>query len=149
MIALLLITSTGILSAQTKPWKKGILVDEFVYDSAPFPEAHSATIAETPAGLVSAFFGGTKERNPDVCIYVSRHENGKWTAPQNVANGIMPDKRYPTWNPVLFQIPNGDLMLFYKIGASPGTWKGYLRTSKDYGKPGLMRKLCLKDTSAR
>ena len=134
MIALLLITSTGILSAQTKPWKKGVLVDEFVYETAPFPEAHAATIAETPAGIVAAFFGGTKERNPDVCIYVSRHENGKWTAPQNVANGIMPDKRYPTWNPVLYQIPNGDLMLFYKIGASPGTWKGYLRTSKDNGK---------------
>jgi len=133
LVAFLLITSTGVLSAQSQPWKKGVLIDEFIYDSAPFPEAHSATIVETPAGLVSAFFGGTKERNPDVCIYVSRHENGKWTAPQNVADGIMPDKRYPTWNPVLYQIPNGELMLFYKIGASPGTWHGWLRTSKDNG----------------
>jgi predicted neuraminidase len=124
---------TGSAIAQTKPWKHGILVDEFVYETAPFPQAHSATIVETPTGLVASFFGGTKERNPDVCIWVVRHVNGKWTAPQNVANGIMPDKRYPTWNPVLYQIPNGDLMLFYKIGASPGTWKGYLRTSKDGG----------------
>lgn len=124
----------GGVAAQDKPWKKGILVDEFIYETAPFPQAHAATIVETPTGLVSAFFGGTKERNPDVCIYVSRHENGKWTAPQNVADGVMPDKRYPTWNPVLFQVPGGDLLLFYKIGASPSTWKGWVRTSKDGGK---------------
>lgn len=133
LIAIQLIVLSGISAAQGQPWKKGILVDEFVYETAPFPQSHSATIAETPAGLVTAFFGGTKERNPDVCIYVSRHVAGKWTVPQNVADGIMPDKRYPTWNPVLYQIPNGELMLFYKIGASPGTWHGWLRTSKDNG----------------
>lgn len=136
-ILLLLLIATGasaFVLAQDKAWKKGILVDEFIYESAPFPQAHSATIVETPTGLVSAFFGGTKERNPDVCIYVSRHENGKWTAPQNVADGVMPDKRYPTWNPVLYQIPGGDLLLFYKIGASPSTWHGWMRSSKDGGK---------------
>ncbi len=132
-VAFLFILGAGTVSAQTKPWKKGILVDEFVYESAPFPQAHSATIAETPAGLVTAFFGGTKERNPDVCIWVSRMVNGKWTAPQNVADGVMPDKRYPTWNPVLFQVPNGELLLFYKIGPSPSTWKGWMRSSKDNG----------------
>jgi len=133
LATLLLFSGSTFVNAQTKPWKKGILVDEFLYENAPFPQSHSATIVETPAGIVTAFFGGTKERNPDVCIYVCRMENGKWTKPQNVANGIMPDKRYPTWNPVLFQIPGGELMLFYKIGASPGTWQGWLRTSKDNG----------------
>jgi predicted neuraminidase len=135
VLAALLFTSItgGSVSAQDKPWKKGILVDEFIYETAPFPQSHSATIAETPKGLVAAFFGGTKERNPDVCIYVCRNENGKWTAPQNVADGVMPDKRYPTWNPVLYQVPNGELLLFYKIGASPGTWKGWMRTTKDHG----------------
>ena len=33
-------------------WRKGIVESEFVYDEAPFRECHSATIAETPAGLV-------------------------------------------------------------------------------------------------
>lgn len=135
LIATLLLCLAAVsASPQEKPWKKGILVDEFLYDTAPFPESHAATIAETPAGLVAAFFGGTKERNPDVCIWVCRYENGKWTAPQNVADGVMPDKRYPTWNPVLYQVPGGDLYLFYKIGASPSTWKGWLKTSKDNGK---------------
>lgn len=135
LIVLLFLIIGGAVSAsaQDKPWKKGILVDEFIYETAPFPESHAATIAETPKGLVAAFFGGTKERNPDVCIWVSRHENGKWTAPQNVADGVMPDKRYPTWNPVLYQVPGGDLLLFYKIGPSPSTWKGWLKTSKDNG----------------
>ncbi|KAA8486286.1 putative neuraminidase [Arcticibacter tournemirensis] len=136
LIALSLVATSlaGSVAAQDKPWKKGILVDEFIYESAPFPQAHAATIAETPTGLVAAFFGGTKERNPDVCIYVSRRENGKWTAPQNVADGVMPDKRYPTWNPVLYQVPGGELYLFYKIGPSPSTWKGWARISKDDGK---------------
>jgi predicted neuraminidase len=119
--------------AQSGKWKAGIIKDEFIYEKAPFPESHAATIAETPAGLVAAFFGGTKERNPDVCIWVCRMVNGQWTPPQNVANGIMPDKRYPTWNPVLYQVPNGELLLFYKIGASPSTWQGWLKTSKDNG----------------
>ncbi len=120
--------------AQTNPWRKGILVDEFLYEKASFPECHASTIAQTKTGLVAAFFGGTKERNPDVCIWVCRQVNGKWTAPQNVADGIQNDTlRYPCWNPVLYQVPNGQLILFYKIGPSPGTWKGFMKTSADGG----------------
>ena len=99
--------------AAQKPWKQGILVDEFIYDTASYPECHASTIAETPAGLVAAWFGGTKERNPDVEIWVSRMENNKWTKGVSVANGIVNDKlRYPCWNPVLFQVPGGHLLLF-------------------------------------
>jgi predicted neuraminidase len=132
----LLFCAGGISQAQTitNPWRSGIITDEFVYEKAPYKECHSATIAETPKGLVASWFGGTKERNPDVCIWVSRKVNGKWTEGINVANGIQNDTlRYPCWNPVLYQIPKGDLMLFYKIGPSPSTWKGYLKTSKDGG----------------
>ncbi|HEY4061077.1 MAG TPA: sialidase family protein [Puia sp.] len=108
----------------------------FIYEKAPFPECHAATIAETPKGLVAAFFGGTKERNPDVCIYVSRKDQGTtvWTAPANVANGIQNDTlRYACWNPVLYQVPAGDLLLFYKVGPSPARWKGWMIRSKDGG----------------
>ena len=68
---------------------KAVLKDEFLYEEASFPECHGATIAETPKGdLVAAFFGGTKERNPDCCIWVCRKEKGSdaWTAPQMVAD---------------------------------------------------------------
>jgi predicted neuraminidase len=120
--------------AQSRPWKKGIVTEEFIFDKASFPESHAATIEETPKGLVAAWFGGTKERNPDVEIRLSRRVNGKWTTPVSVANGIQNDTlRYPTWNPVLYQVPNGDLLLFYKVGPSPSTWKGWMKTSKDAG----------------
>ncbi len=116
-------------------FKKGILSEEFIYDSAEFPSCHAATIAETPAGLVVAFFGGSYERNPNVCIYVSRKEKGKWTVPEKAADGIINDTlRYPTWNPVLFQVPGRELMLFYKVGRSPSTWRGMLIRSADHGK---------------
>ena len=132
---ILIISLLTINISVAQKWKSGLLLDEFVVENPPFPESHAATIVETPKGLVSAWFGGTKERNPDVCIWVSRQENGKWLAPQNIANGVLNDTlRYACWNPVLYQIPNGDLMLFYKIGPSPAKWKGWLKTSSDNGK---------------
>ena len=135
MISILLLTFFFSDMQAQNPWKKGILVDEFIYDTAPFPECHAATIAETPKGLVVAFFGGTKERNPDVEIWVCSLENGHWTKPVSVANGIMNDTlRYPTWNPVLYQVPGGNLILFYKIGPSPSAWKGWMKTSSDNGR---------------
>src|SRR5271168_2728039 len=58
-----------------------VIKSEFIFQIAPFPSCHASTIAETKSGLVAAWFGGTAERNPDVCIYVSRMENGHWTPP--------------------------------------------------------------------
>ena len=115
MRKVLLIVMIGFLmfdlQAQTPKWKKGILVDEFIYDKAPFPECHSATIVETPAGLVTSFFGGTKEANPDVEIWISRLVNNKWTAPVSVADGRIDGTRKACYNPVLFQIPGGRFVI--------------------------------------
>jgi predicted neuraminidase len=112
-----------------------IVSAEFIFEQAPFPSAHASTIVDTPGGLVASWFGGTAERNPDVGIWVSRFEGGRWTVPVEVANGVQPDKtRHPTWNPVLFQMPNGPLFLFYKVGPSPKDWWGLVRTSSDGGR---------------
>jgi len=112
----------------------GVIRREFIYETAPFPECHASTIVETPGGLVTAWFGGTAEKNRDVGIWVSRRVNGKWTAPVEAANGVIDAlKRYPTWNPVLYQLPDGPLMLFYKVGPSPSTWWGEVKRSKDNG----------------
>jgi predicted neuraminidase len=52
-----------------------------------------------------------------------------------VANGVQPDgTRLPCWNPVLFQPKSGPLTLFYKVGPSPETWWGVVRTSEDGGR---------------
>ncbi len=128
------------LDPATRRGRTGLLCEEFLYEKSSFPECHSATIAETPAGdLVTAFFGGTKERNPDVCIWVCRKPKGSdgWTAPVRVADGIVNDTlRYACWNPVLFQLPepDGELWLFYKVGPKVSGWKGFLIRSRDGGR---------------
>lgn len=120
------------------PLKKGMVRNEFLYEKADFPQCHSATIAETANGdLVSAFFGGTREGAPDVCIYVCRKEKGTsiWTKPALAADGILSSSvRKACYNPVLYQMPNGPLFLFYKIGKNVADWKGYLKISNDGGK---------------
>lgn len=121
-----------------KTWKEGIVVDEFIYEKAPYPSCHASTIVEASNGdLIASWFGGTAERNPDVTIWVSRKpkNSDKWTEAIQVADGVMNKQlRYPTWNPVLYQIPGGDLMLFYKIGPKPSEWWGMYVTSSDNGK---------------
>lgn len=115
--------------------KQGVSLEEFVFDEAPFKECHASTIAETPDGLVVAWFGGTKEKNVDVEIWLCRKVGSKWSEPVSVANGIQNTSlRYPCWNPVLYQIPNGTLQLYYKVGPSPSEWWGLLIESKDHGK---------------
>jgi predicted neuraminidase len=108
---------------------------EFVFETAPFASAHASTIVETPAGLVTAWFAGTREGAADVGIWLSRHVAGEWTRPIEVATGAQPEgERYPCWNPVLFDVPGKALMLFYKVGPSPQTWWGMVRTSRDSGR---------------
>ncbi len=112
-----------------------IVTAEFIYQHAPFPSCHASTIAETAAGFVAAWFGGTGEKNPDVGIWYSRSHGKEWSAPREAANGIQPDgkKRLPCWNPVLFQPAHGPLLLFFKIGPSPSTWWGMMMTSTNQG----------------
>jgi predicted neuraminidase len=114
---------------------QSVIESGFIFDHAPFKECHASTIAWTSDGLVAAWFGGTREKNKDVEIWVSRKVGDQWTEPVSVANGIQhDDKRYPTWNPVLFRYPNGPLMLFYKVGPDPKDWWGMLKMSDDNGK---------------
>lgn len=129
-IPLLLALSMSAVAADP-----AVLKTEFIYDTGPYPQIHATTICETPTGLVSAWFGGTKEKHPDVCIWVSRQEGEKWTPSVEVANGVQKDgSRHPTWNPVLFQPKEGPFMLFYKVGPTPEKWWGELKTSTDGGK---------------
>ena len=112
-----------------------VLKTEFIYETASFPSCHASTLVETQSGLVTAWFGGTAEGRPDVGIWVSRQSDGTWSAPVEAANGVQADgSRLPCWNPVLFLPRQGPLMLFYKVGPSPSTWWGMLRTSTDEGR---------------
>jgi predicted neuraminidase len=111
-----------------------VVCSEFIFKTAPFPSCHASTIAQTKSGLVAAWFGGTRERAPDVGIWVSRNDGSRWSALTEVATGVQPeDKRLPCWNPVLFQPKNGPLLLFYKVGPAPAAWWGMMMTSDDDG----------------
>jgi predicted neuraminidase len=114
----------------------GLVSEGFIYDSAPFPQCHASTLCETPRGLVAAWFGGTREKDPDVGIWSSYHDGGGWSSPIEWANGIQHESsRHPCWNPVLYQ-PAGDgpTMLFFKVGPDPSTWWGELVLSYDGGR---------------
>ena len=161
-----------------------IVKDEFLYEHTYFPEAHASTIVERNNGdLVAGYFGGTHERDPDVCIWVNIKKKGsdEWSKPILAADGVLslddpnakymglsglkddttpatagpigtPDsydyvtkttrlknvsdrlKRKSCWNPVLFEMPNGELWLFFKIGTTVGDWTGWLTKSKDGGR---------------
>ena len=85
--------------------------------------------------MIAAWFAGTGEGRPDVGIWSSRFEGGRWSAPIEIADGIeSPSVRFPCWNPVLFQPKTGPLMLFYKVGPAPSAWWGVLKTSDDGGR---------------
>ena len=110
--------------------------EEFIYEieDALTPQCHASTIASSGSTLISAWFGGTEEKNKDVGIWVSRKSDNDWGKPVEVVNGIQDDgSRYPCWNPVLFQPREGPLFLFYKVGPNPKEWWGLYVTSEDEG----------------
>ena len=134
-LAAIVIVPLLFIDRQGAASSPGVIHTEFVFEFAPFASAHASTIVETREGLVAAWFGGTREGAADVGIWLSRRVKGEWTPPIEVATGIQPDGgRRPCWNPVLFEQRDKTLMLFYKVGPSPQTWWGMLRTSRDGGR---------------
>lgn len=125
-----------LLSAWGTKAQNAVLKAEYIYKASdvPFPSCHASTIEETENGLIAAWFGGTAEKDPDVGIWVSRFENGKWTKPVEVVNGVQhKGLRYPTWNPVLFN-NKGEIKLFFKTGPNCSDWWGEVISSTDNGR---------------
>jgi len=114
-----------------------VVSEEFIYDldKALTPECHASTVEISNGVLIAAWFGGTKEKNKDVGIWVSRKTNTEWSIPIEVVNGVQENgTRYPCWNPVLFKPKGQPLYLYYKVGPNPREWWGLYVTSKDNGK---------------
>jgi len=108
------------------------LIDkEFVFDSDPrFASCHASTVAATGDGAVlSAWFGGSEEGAEDVGIWLSRRENGSWSAPLCMAG----EPGLPHWNPVLFSADGKTIFLYYKIGKTIPEWRTLVRRSEDRG----------------
>ena len=129
------VTTAPVMADLNPTTHPGFVSSEFIFETAPFPSCHASTIVQQDHAMVAAWFGGTRERAPDVGIWVSRQVDGKWTPLVEVANGIQKEgPRQPCWNPVLFQPSQGPLLLFYKVGPTPRDWWGMLRSSSDGGK---------------
>jgi predicted neuraminidase len=127
-----MVGTAGLLAADGS---ESILRSEFISESPFVDSVHASTIAETEHGLVAAWFGGTREGAIDVSIWMTREQGGVWSDPAEVANGYEPKekRRFPCWNPVLFNTRDGDLLLFYRVGPSPSRWWSYVRRSEDGG----------------
>jgi predicted neuraminidase len=126
------------MGADANPgWREAIVGAELIFplESPPTPGCHASTIVETRDGkLLAAWFAGTDEGEDDVGIWVSCWEDSAWLRPVEVANGVMsPQRRYPCWNPVLFQPRHGPLVLFFKVGPTPDGWWGEMMISEDNG----------------
>ena len=107
-----------------------------VYVSPPFKECHASTIIEVEKNrFLIAAFGGSREGNKDVSIWLSKNHDNNWLKPKMIDTGTSSDGiDYPCWNPVLFKSRSGKLTLFYKVGPSPREWWGMYKTSSDNGK---------------
>lgn len=123
------------LDLPASPEETAAMEETFIFETAPFPQCHASTIAETPRGLAAAWFGGPREKHEDVCIWTSYHDGTTWSRPQQAASGEQyEDHRHPCWNPVLHQADEGPLLLFYKVGPDPKSWWGMLSVSHDGGR---------------
>src|SRR5262245_35128658 len=95
----------------------GVITNQFIFESGPVPTNHASTIVETAEGLLAAWFGGPKARDPLNSLYSARYDGTNWSKPVMILNGKTERAtRFQCWNPVLFQPSHGPLLLFYKVG---------------------------------
>lgn len=113
-----------------------IAKQELLFTAPPFRQCHASTLVEVKKGkFLVACFGGSQESRPDVSIWLASFDKHGVSLPQRVADGVVSDTlRYPAWNPVLFNVRGGDLLLFYKVGPNPREWWGLVKTSADGGR---------------
>ena len=135
LICLAILLNACTNPANQQPPVATILSQENIAVNPAFASCHASTIVDLPGNrLLAAWFAGPHESHKEVLIYTALHENGKWSEPKAVADGIQNDTlRYPTWNPVLFRTDNGKLALFYKVGPNPREWWGEYKISPDEG----------------
>lgn len=115
---------------QQKVEEAGGRVDFVFEDDRPFKECHASTVVQGADGnLLCAWFGGTKEKNPDVGIWMSRFDATAWSNPERAAKV---DER-AHWNPVLFRDAGNGLHLFFKVGVNTIVWQTYWTSSQDNG----------------
>lgn len=103
---------------------------EFIFEQDKyFSESHASTLAQLPNGDIAvAWFGGSKEGQPDVNIWQSIRCGNKWSRPRLIAQ----QQDMPHWNPV-YMTDGHKLYLFYRTGHIIADWESWLKVSDDNG----------------
>ena len=101
---------------------------EMIFTEKPTDSCHASTVLPLDNGnVVAAWFGGTGEQENDVKIYTSVRTEDGWSKPVAVVG--KPDTAH--WNPVLFQLDDDTIALYFKVGKDTACWQTYFATSKD------------------
>jgi predicted neuraminidase len=96
-----------------------------------FDSAHASTLLQLSGGdILAAWFGGSWEKDPDVAIWTAKFKDGTWQKPVMAAD----TRGIALWNPVLFQLNDETVMLFYKEGVTIPEWRTLYILSSDGGK---------------
>lgn len=106
-----------------------MLIREFILPDR-VPECHASTVITLPGGrFLAAWFVGSRESAPDTAIAIAQRSLGGWELPR-IAVKMMYEAH---WNPVLYRLPDNRIALYFKVGASPASWKTFVMYSTDDG----------------
>ncbi|KAF6817750.1 glycosyl hydrolase [Colletotrichum sojae] len=98
-------------------------------------QVHASNLLQLPDGtLLCAWFGGSQEGLPDICIWLSRQEPGSdaWSEPRKISS----DAGRSCQNPVLFRAPRTGVIWLFHTSQDAGNQDGcyvVARTSEDGG----------------
>jgi len=95
----------------------------------PTPSCHATTVARVSGETLMCWFGGTRESDGDVDIYMARRKAHGWEKPFLIAG----EKDLPHWNPVLFT-QGENVALYYKVGPKVVEWYTRAMFSEDGAK---------------
>lgn len=99
-------------------------------DDRPHPACHASTIAWLGGErFLAAWFGGTKEKHPDVAIWGAFRDSAGWSPIVRLAR--VGDQAH--WNPVLLRAPDESIHLWFKVGLNPTVWATWTIVSRDGG----------------
>ena len=130
-ISLVIALTIGVLAILLREDRNYIVSSEkeMIFTEKPTESCHASTVLPLDNGtVVTAWFGGTNEKNDDVNIYTSvRNCDGQWSTPVMVTA----DLSTAHWNPVLFVREDGNVILYFKVGKEIWQWKTYYSISTD------------------
>jgi Predicted neuraminidase (sialidase) len=115
--------------------KLTLLSRQFVFDEGKyFGSCHASTVVKLDdENVMIACFGGTREGDKDVKIWLTSSDGDKFKEPIKFSY----DDNIPHWNPVLFRGGSGklddEIILYFKVSNKISNWKTMYTVSNNNG----------------